>query len=651
MIARRLSRPFCTDLGVAERREWLVTNGRGSYAMGTVAGTLTRRYHGLLVAALTPPVARRMLVPSVQIVAEIAGVTYELGTNRWASGMRAPEGWRWCAGFAVRDGVPTWTYALGDARIEVAIAMPHGRDETALAIRVIEAPGPVAFTLRILVADRDHHGGPLPDSAGFVATISGDRASIALPACGRQLHVAVPGATFTPAFERWLGFYAEREAERGIDPLDDYLHALDARFSLAAGAGGGIVVGLVEATDDAPAIIAAAVGRGAQIAAAHADPVLGELGIAADAFVVTTDAGASRTTIIAGYPWFSDWGRDTMIALPGLTLAAARVDVAAAILRSFAPFVREGMLPNVFPDGGTPPEYNTVDAALLYIEAIRAVASVPGNVDLAGELLPVMRAIVDAYTNGTRYGIGVDPADGLLRAGVPGVQLTWMDAKVDDLVVTPRIGKPVEINALWYAALRTVAAITESCDGDPQPYADAAARVAASFGRFWNAARRACFDVIDGPDGDDPALRPNQLFVVALAPELLGAERARAVVDVCAAELLTPVGLRTLAPSDPAYRGRYAGDQLARDCAYHQGTVWPWLIGPFVRAHLNVYHDPARARRYVDLLRDALDGDAIGTLGEIFEGDAPHAPVGTIAQAWSVAELIRAYVASSGVGG
>jgi predicted glycogen debranching enzyme len=249
---------------------------------------------------------------------------------------------------------------------------------------------------------------------------------------------------------------------------------------------------------------------------------------------------------------------------------------------------------------------------------------------------------VDGYTNGTRYGIGVDAADGLVRAGVPGVQLTWMDAKVGDHVITPRIGKPVEINALWFAALQTAAHFAEHCNADPQPYEDAAARVRESFDRFWNAERGCCFDVIDGPDGDDPAIRPNQLFVVALAPELLAPERARAVVDVCVRDLLTPVGLRTLAPSDPAYVGHYGGDQTARDGAYHQGTVWPWLLGALVQAHLNVYDDPALARTFIAPLADALDGYGIGTLGEIFDGDAPHAPAGTIAQAWSVAELIAA---------
>ena len=648
MIARRLSRPFCTDLGVAERREWLVTNGRGSYAMGTVAGTLTRRYHGLLIAALAAPVARRMLVPTAQIVVEYADATYELGTNLWASGVRAPEGSRFLDEFAVLDGVPTWTYALGDALVHLAIAMPYGRDETAVAVRVVRAAAPLTLAVRLIVADRDHHGGSLPDPAGFVTSVNGDRATIALPASARVLHVAVPGAALAPAGDRWTGFFFERENERGLDPLEDYVHALDARFTLAPGAGGGLIVGLVPATDDAPAVVAAAQARGASLADCCDDPVLGELALAADQFVVTESAGASRTTIVAGYPWFSDWGRDTMIALPGLTLACGRTDVAESILRAYVPFVSEGMVPNVFPDAGSAPEYNAVDAALWYIEAIRQCASMTRDATFVRDFVPVVRSIVDHYTNGTRYGIAVDPGDGLLRAGEAGVQLTWMDAKVGDVVVTPRVGKPVEVNALWYAALRTLAALTEQCDDDGSSYRAAADRVAVSFARFWNAPHGACFDVIDGPDGDDPALRPNQLFAVALAPELLGAQRARAVVDVCGRELITPVGLRTLAQSDRAYRGRYGGDQAVRDFAYHQGTVWPWLIGAFVRAHLNVYHDPAAARGYVDDLRAALDGDALGTLGEIFAGDPPHAPAGAIAQAWSVAELIAAYASSSG---
>jgi glycogen debranching enzyme len=642
MTERRLSRPDCTDPAVSEHREWLVTNGRGGYAMGTVAGTLTRRYHGVLIAALDAPVSRRLVVPSIQFEVRYRGVEYALAANRWVSGAHDPTGWRFIDGFAVLDGVPVWTYALGDALLEVAIAMDYGTDRTAIALHAVRATDPLFVTAHVLAADRDHHGGPLPDPAGFHVQITGDSATIALPESDGSIHVDAPGAVLTAAGERWCGFYAEREAERGLDPLDDYVHALDARLTLAPDARGGIVVGLApHASPDAPAIVAAARARGAGLAATAPDPLRAELAIAADQFIVLALPGGSpRTTVIAGYPWFTDWGRDTMIALPGLAIANKRSDVAEAIVRGFAPFVQGGMLPNMFPDASSPPEYNTVDAALWYIEAIRACAEVTHDPEFANDLFPTLRAIVDAYTHGTRYGIGVDTSDGLLRAGVPGVQLTWMDAKVGGRVITPRIGKPVEINALWFAALNTTAHFAEHCDADPTPYEDAAVHVRESFARFWNVDRACCFDVLDGPDGaNDPAIRPNQLFAVALAPKLLAPDRARSVVDVCVRDLLTPVGLRTLAPDDPAYVGTYDGDQRSRDSAYHQGTVWPWLMGAFVQAHLNVYNDAERARSFIAPLADALAGYGIGTLGEIFNGDAPHAPCGTIAQAWSVAEF------------
>ena len=643
MTMRRLGRPDCTDLGVAERREWLVTNGRGSYAMGTVAGTLTRSYHGLLIAALEPPVARRLLVPAVTLEVAYRGAIYALSTNRWASGGRVPEGWRQIESFALDDGVPVWTYTLGDAELEVAIAMPYGADRTAIAVRAGRAAEALRITARVLVTDRDHHGGAVPDPERFHVDVDGDRAQVSLPESGRTLHVWAPGAVVSPHRDRWNAFFLARESERGLNAIDDYLYAVDARFTLEPGARGGIVIGLDPSGDAAPAIVDAARARGAALAAGEPDALRAQLAIAADAFVVeAAPGGSSRSTIVAGYPWFSDWGRDTMIALPGLLIANRRGDIAEAIVRGFAPFVDGGMLPNVFPDGGSAPEYNTVDAALWYVEAIRACAAVTRDPAFAKDLFPVLAAIVAGYTAGTRFGIGVDPADGLVRAGVPGVQLTWMDAKVGDYVVTPRIGKPVEINALWFAALNTTAHFAEHCGADAHPYEEAAARVHAAFDRFWNEERGCCFDVIDGPGGDDPAIRPNQLFAVALAPELLAPERARGVVDVCVRELWTPVGLRTLAPGDPKYVGNYSGDQYARDGAYHQGTVWPWLLGAFVQAHLNVYDDPALARTYIAPLADALDGYGIGTLGEIFDGDAPHAPCGTIAQAWSVAELIAA---------
>lgn len=612
--------------------------------MGTVGGTLTRTYHGLLIASLEPPVARRLLVASAQITLEYDGKIYALATNDWGSGVRDPEGWRFIDGFAVVDGVPTWTYAVGDALVELTVAMAHGRDETALVLRSLRARAPIDARMQLLVADRDHHGGGLPDPDFFTTTIAGERATVALPACRRLLHVWAPGGALAAAGVRWLDFEFQRERERGLPDRADYLNALDVSLTVPPLGRTGIAFGLAPPDRTPPVTIDAALERNRRLAAGAATPLLAELAQAADAFIVDAiDGGASRPTVIAGYPWFGDWGRDTMIALPGLALGTGRVGVATAMLRAYVPFVDRGMLPNRFPDDGAPPEYNTVDAALWFIEAVRATAAAPGvDASFARELFPALTAIVDGYMAGTRYGIGVDESDGLVRAGVPGVQLTWMDAKIGDWVVTPRIGKPVEINALWFCALKTVASFAEHCGADPAPYEQAAVRVAAAFARYWNPDRECCFDLLDGPNGNDPALRPNQLIAVAFAPELLGPQRAKAVVDASARELLTPVGLRTLSPYEPGYIGRYGGDQRSRDAAYHQGTVWPWLLGTFVRAHLNVYDDPVLARGYLNGLVDALDGYAIGTLGEIFEGDAPHAPCGAIAQAWSVGELIAA---------
>lgn len=371
--------------------------------------------------------------------------------------------------------------------------------------------------------------------------------------------------------------------------------------------------------------------------------------LAADQFIVrrATPADAQGHSVIAGYPWFSDWGRDTMIALPGLALATGRPEVAASLLRTFAHFVDRGMLPNRFPDVGEAPEYNTADATLWYFEALRAYQAATGDEALARELWPTLQEMVAWHVRGTRYGIRVDPADGLLYAGEPGVQLTWMDAKVEDWVVTPRMGKAVELNALWYNALRCMAAWAEQWGGEPAgPYMAWAERVRAGFGRFWHPTLGYCYDVLDGPDGHEAKLRPNQLFAVALPYSPLDAAQQKAVVDACARELWTPHGLRSLAPGDPAYIGHYGGDRRQRDAAYHQGAVWSWLIGPFVQAHLRVYGDRALARSYLLPLLRHLSAHGVGSISEIFDGDAPFTPRGCFAQAWSVAELLRAWLAT-----
>jgi glycogen debranching enzyme len=635
----RIGRAVCGDLAAAEKREWLLTNGRGGYAMGTVAGTLTRRYHGLLIAAVDPPVVRRLCVARLDLDVTYEGVAYTLSTNRWVSGALAPQGYRFLEAFVLADGLPTWTYALGDALLEMTLAMPLGADATAIVLRASRARSPLAVRGRLVVADRDHHGGPLPEISAFAPALADGGATIALPATGRTLHVFAPGAECTLAAERFAGYRLPRETERGLQDVDDYAHLLDLSWELAPNAEYGVVVTLDPTVPrDARAIERARRAANVMRAKAQPTPLLGMLAVAGDAFVASRGDEAG-TTIVAGYPWFTDWGRDAMIALPGLLIATRRPADAAAVLRTFAAHESGGLIPNRFPDAGGDAEYNTIDASLWFIEAVRAYVTATDDAGFLRAIFPTVQAIVDGYTAGTRFGIGVDD-DGLVRGGADGVQLTWMDAKVGDRVITPRRGKPIEINALWYNALRACERFAKRLGRAPDPYRAAADRCGAAMERYWDPARGWCRDVLDGPDGDDASLRPNQLFAVALPASPFDAARARAIVDVCAAHLWTSMGLRTLAPGDPAYRGTYSGDQAARDAAYHQGTVWPWLLGPFVRAHLRAYGDRALARTFVTPLIDALEADCIGTLAEIADGDPPHTPNGCPAQAWSIAELI-----------
>lgn len=668
----RFGRGLCGDLAAAEAREWLLTNGRGGYAMGTVAGTLTRRYHGLLIAAADPPVTRRLVVARLDLDVQYDGRAYALATNRWRSGALAPEGWRLAEAFTLADGLPTWTYALGDALLEVTYAMPLGADAVAVLLRAVRARAPFEVRGRLIVADRDHHGGPLPDPNGFVTTPADGGLTITLPASGATLRVAAPRArSVDSARERYEGYLLPGETERGLQDTDDYLHACTIAWRLAPGEANGVVVscrprsaqGAIDAgdsqtsgaagaavvSDDAREIVRARRAANRARAASQPSALLGRLALAADAFVVARPMengvgcvparALAGTTAIAGYPWFTDWGRDTMISLPGLLLATGRVAEAASVLRTFAAHVVDGLVPNRFPDAGGPAEYNTIDASLWFVEAVRAYVEATGDRALLAEVFPAVEAVIDGYRRGTRFGIGVD-GDGLVRGGADGMQLTWMDAKVGDRVITPRRGKPVEVNALWYNALRACEMFAARLGRSPDGYRADADRTAAAMERFWSAERGWCYDVLDGPDGDDATFRPNQLLTVSLSASAFDVGRARAIVDACASRLWTSMGLRTLSPDDPGYRGTITGLQAARDAAYHQGTVWPWLIGPFVRGHLRAYGDRDLARTFVQPLIDALDAGAIGTLPEIADGDPPHAPRGCPAQAWSVGELI-----------
>jgi predicted glycogen debranching enzyme len=653
-------REICGEIELAERREWLCTNGLGGFASGTIAGTLTRRYHGLLVAALAPPLGRTLVVAKLEEDVAYDGGTWALGANRWADGTLAPQGFRDLERFRLDGTTPVWTYACGDALLEKRVWMELGANTTYVRYQVLRAAAPLALALRALVNYRDYHATTHAD--GWQMQIAAMEGGLRVRAFDGAAHVQLlaPGAEAEPAHAWYRRFALPRERERGLDAEDDHLHAGTFRATLRAGESLTVVL----STERAPAVDGERAWRRRQAHeadllarwmrgwadAAQAPAWIRQLVLAADQFVARrpTSDDPEGMTIIAGYHWFGDWGRDTMIALPGLALATGRPELAARVLRTFARFLDRGMLPNRFPDSGETPEYNTVDATLWWVETVRATHAATGDDALLKTLFPALESVVDWHRRGTRYGIGEDPVDGLLRAGEPGVQLTWMDARVGDRVITPRIGKPVEINALWYNALRAMAGFARRLRHPAEAWDAAADRVRAGFERFWYERGGHCYDVLEGPEGDDAALRPNQVLAVALPESPLTPERQRRVVDVCARHLLTSFGLRSLAPAEPAYCGQCAGDPLQRDGAYHQGTAWGWLLGPFALAHARAHGDPAAARTFLEPMAHQLDDYGVGSIGEIFDGDAPFAPRGCIAQAWSVAETLRAWQTLSG---
>jgi predicted glycogen debranching enzyme len=651
-------REICGSLDAAERREWLCANGIGGFASGTIAGLLTRRYHGLLVAALRPPVGRTLLVSKLDEAIEYQGVRRELSSNRWADGALGPGGYRHIERFRLEGTTPVWTFACGDALLEKRVWMEPGANTTYVHYGLVRASGPARLALTALVNYRDFHSSTHAGTWRMGVARVDDGLRVVAFAGARPLVLLAPGAAIDLADEWYLRFGLAREAERGLDSTDDNLHVGTFRAELTAGAS--ITVTLsAEPTPSTDGQAAwqrrvaherLVLDRWRKVQPAAAPAWVDHLALAADQFVVRRPVASDpeAMSVIAGYHWFGDWGRDTMISLPGLCLATGRPEVARRILTTFARFADRGMLPNVFPDSGEAPEYNTVDAALWYVEAVRAYHAATADSSLVHEVFPVLEDMMRWHRQGTRHGIGVDPADGLLRAGEPGVQLTWMDARVGDRVVTPRMGKPVEINALWYNALSAMAQLAAVAGTPAAPWADMAARAARGFERFWNEPAGHCHDVIDGPDGDDPTLRPNQIFAVSLPASPLPPDRRRKVVDVCARHLLASFGLRSLGPGERDYTGRYGGGPAERDGAYHQGAVWGWLLGPFALAHLRVYGDREAARAFLDPMGHHLDDHGLGSIAEIFDGDPPFSPRGAVAQAWSVAETLRAWCEIAG---
>jgi predicted glycogen debranching enzyme len=658
-------REICGDFACGLRREWIVTNGLGGYASGTLAGVNTRSYHGLLVAALHPPVDRTVLVGGMVEWATYDGHRYPLSTHEFADGTIAPCGYRHLQAFALEGTIPLWTFALADALLERRIWMESGANTTYVLYHLLRGSREVQLEITPLVTYRGFHG--LTSGQGWQPGVEASPHAATIRAFDGAIPFSLEASNgqFVPGGAWWWNVRYRAESERGLNDLGDLYAPGTFSTTLHQGARFALTLTTVpgehrfeEGSYAAAAERQTRLLRTAGVENAH--PVVQQLTLAADQFIVERQpppgtpgaAGEVGTkaqeqqnkTIIAGYHWFNDWGRDTMISLRGLTLSTGRPEDAASILRGFARYVQDGLLPNNFPDrSGVIPGYNTADATLWYVISVYAYARATGDEALVDELLPALRDIVAWHTRGTSYRIGVDPNDGLLHAGEPGVQLTWMDAKIGDYVVTPRIGKPVEINALWYNTLRVLADFLETRgDGAACHYTAQADRVRASFlARFKRADRPGLADVVDGPDGDDFTLRPSQIFAVALPFPLLEGPDAAAVVDMVGRVLLTSCGLHSLSPDEAAYCGRYGGNQYERDSSYHQGPVWTWLQGAYAEAHYRVNRDPHAALDLLKPFEDHLRDAGLGSISEILEGDPPHLPRGCIAQAWSVAEVLR----------
>ncbi len=651
----RFGRAVCGDLAQAERREWWIGNGVGAYAAGTVAGTLTRRYHGLLVAPVHPPLGRHLVFAKADATLLDGKFEWPLATNRWAGGAVEPAGNVHIESFHLDGRMPVWRMAAGQSRIEVRIWMEPGRNTTYVAYR-LEPDGDHrerVLRIRLLVNARDHHGSSRPWD--FNPVIEQEETRLRVIHGNRfTIHFRVPSGAIR-SDHTWIeNFDLPVERERGLHDVDNHLCVGEITARLTPGEWVGVVASL---ESDASNCLGEALRRfraydlgvltRAKVRVRElldAPAWVEQLVLAADTFVFARPLpdAPDGESVIAGYPWFGDWGRDTMIALPGLTLATGRQESARRILETFARFVDRGMLPNVFPGDGTVPEYNTVDAALWFIEAWRAYVEVTDDVHALKQAFPILAEIIDWHCKGTRYGIVLDPVDGLLRAGEPGVQLTWMDAKVGDWVVTPRIGKPVEINALWFNALCVMHEFAKRLQLASDRYQELANQARAGFARFVRPGA-GLFDVLDGPDGDDASVRPNQIFAVSLPHSPLTANVQAEVVSLCGRELLGSYGLRSLSPAHPDYRGTYEGGVWERDGAYHQGPLWGWLLGHFALAEFRIHNQPERAQARLEPIRDHLLDAGLGTVSEIFDGAPPHLPRGAPAQAWSVACVLEAW--------
>ncbi len=630
-------------------REYLETNGIGGYSSSTVPGVRTRKYHGILVSAQKPPLDRNLMVADLEETLIIRGKRIELSTNEYAGAIH-PEGYRYLKEFAI-DPLPRWIFKIDGITLEKTLFMCHGQNTTCVTYEIRSSgetrTSEVLLEIKPLTAIRSHHS----------LISQNEEQTIEIEVGPTTLRVEKKGiGSVTISFKKgrfeykpcwYCSYFYRREKEYGYPSTEDlfcpgrmvFPFANSNRIELAISA---------EETPiyDIQSRKQKEIERREQILreSGENEGLISALSLAADAFIVAR--GVDGCSIIAGYPWFADWGRDTMISLPGLCLVTKRYDEARRIIRTFIDLMRDGLIPNHIPENGDEPAYNTIDATLWLFEAVWKYYEATGDGEFIVDILPSLRNSIQCHLNGTRYGIRVDE-DGLLMGGMEGIQLSWMDAKVGDMVVTARTGKPVEVNALWYNALRIMSMLssTSGALADESHYDVLAARAYQSFNeKFWNQDKGCLFDCLT-KDGPDPSIRPNQIFAISLTHPVLLPDRWKDVISVVEAKLVTPMGLRTLSPDDHRYKGRYGGDIFSRDNAYHQGTVWPWLLGHYLEAYLKTYGINPQTIAYcydrIQAFGEHLRQAGLGTISEIFDGDPPHCPNGCIAQAWSVAEILR----------
>lgn len=631
------------NYSTAIQSEWLETNGLGGWSSSSIINANTRRYHGLLVAATNPPAERTVLLSKLDETIVIGNDRVELGCNCYNGNVIHPHGYQFLKSFS-KGLFPEWIYETEAVQLKKTIAMIHGENTVVVWYEVLKAKQPFTLELLPLMAGRfyhtlQHEGPQMHWDVDFNDGLFHNQ-----PDDGLNVYINIPGSTYTHTPRWFKNFTYSVEEYRGLDHTEDLFNHGVFSMPLQKGDSIGIIISTEDPSEkNAQQLLKAETDRREKLLKEQPqDETLQQLVLAADQFIVKR--GADLKTIIAGYHWFTDWGRDTMISLPGLCLSTGRFEDARKILAAFAKSVSQGMLPNRFQDNNEPPEYNNVDGTLWYFIAVyKYLQATNDKKFVLNELLPVLKDIIDWHFKGTRYNIHVDD-DGLLFAGTSGQQLTWMDARIGDWVVTPRMGKPVEIAALWYNALKIFAELLRmnKQHQDAASIEASAAKAKDSFDKiFWFEAGNYLYDVIDEHGHPDSTLRPNQLFAVSLPFALVQGDKAKKILQVITDKLYTPVGLKSLPADDKQYIARYGGDQWHRDAAYHQGTVWSWLLGAYIDAIVKVTGSNAKGKKIIRDFKYHLHEGGLGSVSEIFDADAPHHPRGCLAQAWGVAEVLR----------